>query len=193
MNIIIFIIFLIYLYLIDIILNDNYSIKKEYDYKILSCSPKIIYLQNFITEEVANYCISYIDQYKEPSTVYSDGKNILNNIRTSQNVYLNKNNKYIMNIENKVIDYLSCDLLNIEKIQGVVYDKNQYYHEHYDFFSEDSESVKKYGNRIKTIIIYLNDVPNESGGETYFPKLNLSVQPKKLDALYFENIKLFSI
>ena len=32
--------------------------------------------------------------------------------------------------------------------------------------------------------MYLNDV--EEGGETYFPKLNLSVHPRKGMAVYFE-------
>ena len=39
-------------------------------------------------------------------------------------------------------------------------------------------------NRISTLVMYLNDV--EEGGETFFPKLNLSVHPRKGMAVYFE-------
>ena len=37
--------------------------------------------------------------------------------------------------------------------------------------------VDRANNRISTLVMYLNDV--EEGGETYFPKLNLSVHPRK--------------
>ncbi len=39
------------------------------------------------------------------------------------------------------------------------------------------------GQRIATILIYLNNV--SEGGETIFPKINLQISPKKGSALYF--------
>ncbi|MDR4369667.1 2OG-Fe(II) oxygenase, partial [Bacillus cereus] len=59
---------------------------------------------------------------------------------------------------------------------------NQQYKAHYDYFAEHSRS--DVNNRISTLVMYLNDV--EEGGETYFPKLNLSGHPRKGMALYFE-------
>ena len=54
------------------------------------------------------------------------------------------------------------------------------YKAHYDYFAEHSRSAAN--NRIS--VMYLNDV--EEGGETFFPKLNLSVHPRKGMAVYFE-------
>ena len=62
------------------------------------------------------------------------------------------------------------------------YEVDQQYKAHYDYFAEHSRSAAN--NRISTLVMYLNDV--EEGGETYFPKLNLSVHPRKGMAVYFE-------
>jgi prolyl 4-hydroxylase len=67
-----------------------------------------------------------------------------------------------------------------EGLQVLNYQIGQEYKAHFDFFS--SPTVKN--PRISTLVMYLNDV--EQGGETYFPKLNLSVSPKKGMAVYFE-------
>ena len=69
-----------------------------------------------------------------------------------------------------------------ESMQILRYTPGQEYKAHYDYFSSTSQAAKN--NRISTLIMYLNDV--EQGGETFFPKLNLSVTPKKGMAVYFE-------
>lgn len=43
--------------------------------------------------------------------------------------------------------------------------------------------AKKGGQRVGTFLIYLNDVPE--GGETVFPKVGLSIVPRKGTAIYF--------
>ncbi|WP_229416170.1 prolyl hydroxylase family protein [Pseudoduganella armeniaca] len=47
-----------------------------------------------------------------------------------------------------------------------------------------SATLKRGGQRTATLIVYLNDV--EDAGDTVFPKLGLSVVPKKGAAVYFE-------
>jgi len=38
------------------------------------------------------------------------------------------------------------------------------------------------------MILYLNDIPKEYGGGTSFPKVNITIQPKKNSALFFRNL-----
>ncbi len=45
-------------------------------------------------------------------------------------------------------------------------------------------SIARSGQRVSTMVIYLNDAP--AGGETVFPEIGLSVVPRKGNALYFE-------
>lgn len=44
-------------------------------------------------------------------------------------------------------------------------------------------NADKGGQRVGTFLIYLNDVAE--GGETVFPKVGLSIVPKKGSAIYF--------
>jgi hypothetical protein len=54
---------------------------------------------------------------------------------------------------------------------------------HRDFipFQTSHES----GPRILTVLIYLNTIPLSSGGGTYFPRLNVTIQPEQGTALIF--------
>ncbi|SFM60776.1 prolyl 4-hydroxylase [Psychrobacillus psychrodurans] len=67
-------------------------------------------------------------------------------------------------------------------LQILRYTPGQEYEAHHDFFSSTSKVASN--NRISTLVMYLNAV--EQGGETFFPKLNFSVTPKKGMAVYFE-------
>ena len=46
------------------------------------------------------------------------------------------------------------------------------------------QSIARSGQRLSTLIVYLNDVIE--GGETVFPEVGLSVVPRRGNGLYFE-------
>ena len=86
-----------------------------------------------------------------------------------------------------------------ENIQVVRYHPNQEYKHHYDIchpiqghaehLKTCKQDYKKYNSlRYATILFYLND--GYEGGETYFPKLNKKIKPKKGKALIFFNCNL---
>jgi len=59
-------------------------------------------------------------------------------------------------------------------------------------FLKNKGKILSYINKLcreHTLLLYLNDVPKEFGGSTTFPKLNITVQPKKNMALYFYNLQ----
>jgi len=74
---------------------------------------------------------------------------------------------------------------NFEDIQIVRYATNGKYDPHYDGTecNGDDESPCLKNQRIATLLIYLND--DFSGGATRFPNLNVSVHPKKGNAVFF--------
>lgn len=204
-NIIIVVILLCFLYLAFISSSEYFTNKnsnslsitnykksnKKYKETILSESPKIIYIENFINSTQAEHLMKIADKIKRPSTIDAQGDpySLVKNVRSSESAHLGKaRDKITLDIENAACDYVGLDTHHLEPMQVVVYEKGQKFNEHYDFFSPDSEDIKERGNRNKTILVYLNDIPKEEGGSTIFTKLGLKIQPKATDAVYFENM-----
>ncbi|MBQ0139870.1 MAG: 2OG-Fe(II) oxygenase [Kurthia sp.] len=107
----------------------------------------------------------------------------INDIRTSSGVFLTDvHDDTITRVEKRIADIIGIPVEHGEGLHILNYKPGQEYKEHFDYFAATSKSAAN--NRICTVILYLNDV--EEGGETYFPKLNLSVLPKKGSAVYFE-------
>ena len=77
---------------------------------------------------------------------------------------------------------------NGEGLQILNYKVGGEYKPHFDYFPPGDPGsavhLAKGGQRVSTMVIYLNDV--EEAGETTFPDVGLSVTPKKGAAVYFE-------
>jgi prolyl 4-hydroxylase len=127
-------------------------------------------------------------------------------VRTSKQAWLEHHDyPFIKNktldIVNKYLKYNKINSNQFESIQVANYKTGGEYKEHYDIchpdqaYSEHLKTCKKefkiQGSvRFITVIYYLNDGFN--GGETHFPKLNISIKPKKGKALIFFNCNLES-
>lgn len=59
---------------------------------------------------------------------------------------------------------------------------------HFDFLqpsnATNQASIARSGQRVSTLVIYLNDVI--AGGETIFPEIGLSVSARRGNGVYFE-------
>lgn len=74
-----------------------------------------------------------------------------------------------------------------EGLQILNYKPGAEYQPHYDFFNPqrpgEARQLRVGGQRMATLVIYLNDVP--AGGATAFPKLGLRVSPVQGNAVFF--------
>jgi prolyl 4-hydroxylase len=97
-------------------------------------------------------------------------------------------NDLIQKIEKRISEATGCPLENGESLQVLNYQIGGEYKPHFDYFAPEDEGSKIHvmrgGQRVSTLVIYLNDV--EAGGATIFPEVGLSVIPKKGSAVYFE-------
>jgi len=150
-------------------------------------------LPNFLTHDECDKIINLSKDYLEESKVYqkyeNQGKTDLSH-RKSKQTFLNDNvDPLIKSITEKCSSILNLPSKNAEQLQVVKYDKNDFFNEHYDALCDDDETNTNDDNcsndRYATILVYLND--GFIGGETEFPKLNISVIPKKGDAILFYN------
>lgn len=173
--------------------------------EIISWKPRIVLFHNFLSAEECDYLRSIAIPRLHVSTVVDakTGKGIKSDVRTSSGMFLNhdeRNYPMIQAIEKRISVYSQIPVENGELIQVLRYEKNQFYRAHHDYFS-DSFNVKRGGQRIATMLMYLSD--NVEGGETYFPMAGtdecscggkmikgLCVKPTKGDAVLFWSMGL---
>ncbi len=141
-------------------------------------------LHHFITPEQCKQIISYADGKLFDSEVVG-GKH--KNIRNSQQCWIPKNNPLVKPLFDRVSKMFNIPTENAEDLQVVRYLPGQYYNEHHDACCDDNdkclEFVKKGGQRVLTVLIYLNDEFEE--GNTYFKNLDLKIKPPVGDAIIF--------
>lgn len=143
--------------------------------------PLIVVLGNVLSDEECDELIKLSKDKMKRSKIGTTRE--VNEQRTSSSTFLEENESEIVSrIENRVSSIMNIPIEHGEGLQILKYTPGQEYRAHNDFFSANSKVANN--NRISTLVMYLNDV--EEGGETYFPKLNFSVSPKKGMAVYFE-------
>jgi prolyl 4-hydroxylase len=109
--------------------------------------------------------------------------------RSSQGTYFLVNeNPFIAKLDRRIAELLHWPVENGEGLQILRYGIGGEYKPHFDYFSPTDPGsqahLAKGGQRVSTLIIYLNDVQAE--GETTFPAIGLRVAPRKGSAVYFE-------
>lgn len=109
--------------------------------------------------------------------------------RTSYGTFFSLNeNEFIARLDKRIASVMHWPAENGEGIQILNYKVGGEYKPHFDYFPpNDSGSLphlSKGGQRVSTLVMYLNDV--EEGGETAFPDIGLVIAPKKGSAAYFE-------
>jgi prolyl 4-hydroxylase len=108
--------------------------------------------------------------------------------RTSRGGHFRRGeNELIRRIEQRIADLTGYPVENGEPLQILHYLPGGEYKPHHDYFDPaqpGNEAVlKQGGQRVATVVIYLNDV--EAGGSTVFPTVGLDVLPRKGNATYF--------
>lgn len=143
-------------------------------------------INNIITEDEAKYIIYNASSKFDDSSIL--GQIVDHNIRKSKTAWLHKNDDtVILTIMLRIANIVNLPLENAESLQVVRYEPNGYYKEHHDSCCDNTEIcndfIKRGGQRIKTVLIYLNDDFEE--GSTYFPLLGKKYKPPKYSAIIF--------
>ena len=156
--------------------------------------PAIKRYDNFLSKEECQQIIKLAKPRLQRSTLgpsHGIGKE-----RTSYQTWLKTNELPCLTRCSKTVAEISkTPPENQEDWQVLRYEPGQQYTPHYDACSETASDYKEciedtqkrgWGKRMYTFFIYLNDV--DEGGETYFPKLNVSFKPKQGTAIFWHNL-----
>jgi len=136
----------------------------NYSINCISERPLIFQLPNFISIEDCEHIMTRANNQLEKSFVMGGNKDTNEPYRSSFNAWLSKDiilEKILQKLEiitNIPISYL---LQRTEELQVVKYENQGQFKLHHD--------SSNFHPRFFTLLLYLNDLPENSGGETYFP------------------------
>ena len=142
----------------------------------------------------ADECRTLIEMARprlEPSTLVDlmTGQNIVSDKRASWGMFFRlEENDFIARLDHRLSRVMNLPLENGEGLQVLHYPTGAGSDPHFDYLqptnAANRESILRSGQRVSTLVTYLNDVP--AGGQTIFPALGWATSPVRGNAVYFE-------
>lgn len=153
-------------------------------------NPRVVVFGNLLSHEE---CDSIIDLAR-PRLARSEtvdnatGGSEVHAARTSEGMFFRRGeHDVISRLEQRIATLLNWPLENGEGLQILHYRPGAEYKPHYDYFDPAQPGtpsiLKRGGQRVGTLVMYLNDP--ERGGGTTFPDVHLEVAPMKGNAVFF--------
>jgi prolyl 4-hydroxylase len=154
-------------------------------------NPNLAVIRNILSPEECAKLIQLSKGKLTRSTVVATNTGHVESskVRTSEGTHFAwGENSVVQRFEARVSALFGQPVNHAEPTQILHYHVGGEYLAHQDFFDPadpgSANHVKIGGQRVATLVTYLNDVPE--GGETEFPDLELSVRPTAGSAVYFE-------
>lgn len=164
--------------------------------EVLSWSPRIFVIHNFLTEEECDHIIHTGKPGLERSRVVDNetDKPKLANIRTSHGMFFpsNHGDPVLQGIEKRIAMLTLIPEEHAESLHLLHYSLGAEYKPHHDYFDRSTvggaAAHDRGGQRVASLLMYLNTP--EEGGETIFPTAKLTVKAEKGKAVLFYNTLL---
>ena len=141
-------------------------------------------IDNFCSAEEAEYLIEAARPLLKPSRIVVNNESVKDDYRTSSTAALYgqlRKDKALIPLLYRGAMLLGVPYTHVEAVFVTHYSGGEYYKKHEDFFPGFQ------GDRLYTVLIYLNDMSPEQGGSTAFEKLRLLVTPKRGRAICWTN------
>ena len=152
--------------------------------------PRLILFGNLLSEGECDQLIADArpDMARSRTVVTQANSDEINPDRTSRGMFYGLGQTpTVSRLEARIATLLRWPVENGEGLQILNYHPGAEYKPHHDYFNPQEPSstaiLKRGGQRVGTLVIYLNDVPN--GGCTFFPESQLRIHPRKGHAVFF--------
>jgi prolyl 4-hydroxylase len=153
--------------------------------------PLIVALAGVLTQDECRQLIELARPRLKPSTVVdpATGQDVVATYRSSLGMFFRlRENSLIERLDRRIAEVMGLPLEHGEGFQVLFYPQGAYSAPHFDFLvpsnSANQASIARSGQRVSTLVAYLNDV--EAGGETSFPAVGVTVSAQAGHAVYFE-------
>jgi prolyl 4-hydroxylase len=163
---------------------------RDIDVVMVCTSPRIALFNNVLTEDECDALIAASRSKLQRSKVVANREQgeFVDATRTSYGAHFDKGESALVNtIQRRIAELARWPIANAEPLQILNYGVGGEYLPHFDYFEPQEPGrpspLQTGGQRIATVVMYLNDVA--AGGGTIFPHLNLETRPRKGGAIYF--------
>ena len=153
--------------------------------------PIIVLLEGILSRGECDSLIDLARPRLQRSTVVDPrtGHNTVADYRNSEGMFFRvAETPLIARLDQRIAALMNWPVENGEGLQVLRYTAGGHTAPHFDFLvpsnGANSDSIARSGQRMSTLIMYLNDVPE--GGETLFPAVGLAVTPRRGNGVYFE-------
>ena len=153
--------------------------------------PFIAVLANVLSAEECAELIALARPRLMPSTVVDPvtGENRVAEHRNSEGMFfVLRETPLISALDARFSQIMNLPIVHGEGLQVLRYGPGTRSTPHFDFLvprnTASEQSLRRSGQRVSSLVVYLNDVPG--GGETTFPQVGLTVSPQRGNAVYFE-------
>lgn len=143
-------------------------------------------IRHFMSDDECKVLLNIASgRYKRSTVVLNkeNGGRVVSDSRTSHTFVIHEQHTLLHSMRERAVNLCRMPLKNIEKVQCVRYIVGDEYGLHYDAFASGNEA----GNRMYTVLIYLND--DFEGGGTWFSELDRTILPEKGKAVIFTNLE----
>lgn len=152
--------------------------------------PRIVLFGNLLSREECEALIAEAQprMARSKTVETQSGGEEINPNRTSEGMFFQRGeNSIVATLEARIAKLVNWPLENGEGLQILHYGPGAEYKPHYDYFDPAEPGtatiIKRGGQRVGTLVIYLNN-PVKGGG-TVFPDIQLEVGPRQGNAVFF--------
>jgi prolyl 4-hydroxylase len=163
---------------------------REVEVRMLLKNPNVAVLDGLLSDQECDKLVQIAaGKITRSEVIEPDGTRHASDVRTSMGTHFaHAENAVVDRIEHRLAALIDKPIDHGEPLQILHYKVGGEYKPHHDYFDPKGGSytdvLKQGGQRIATLIFYLNEV--EGGGETIFPELELAVKPRRGSGVYFE-------
>jgi 2OG-Fe(II) oxygenase superfamily len=148
----------------------------------------VIEVPGFLSQDECAHLIARAEPVLRKSAVVLGGKGRSHHVdRESGTTFLDQRGDPVLaDIKRRIAELTGTRADQQERLQVTHYRVDQHYLPHYDSLRSSGMECGEAGDRVATVIIYLND--DYRGGATWFPRIRRRIEPEKGKAVYFRNL-----
>jgi prolyl 4-hydroxylase len=156
-----------------------------------AASPALAVLSDVLSADECEELIALARPRLKPSTLVEpvSGLDVVTGLRASLGMFFRPlENALVARVDQRLAQIMGLPIEHGEGLQVLHYPQGSGSAPHFDFLvpsnAANQASIARSGQRVSTLVAYLNDVP--VGGETVFPAVGWAVSPQRGNAVYFQ-------